>query len=157
MNFERANQKSLCLIKRPLPAIKISQVEQGDRVVRSLTERLLEVPHCFIWLSLLGRDHTKIVPCLWIIRAQLQCLFNILTRLLKIISSQVERAQVVIGFRIIRFLSDDLLEGGGRRVEVAMLEERHPVGEVIALERIVIEHPTERKRFLYAIGCGGSG
>ena len=104
---------------------------------------------------MLGRDHTKIVPCLWIIRAQLQCLFHILTRLLKIISPQVERAEVVIGFRVFRFLSDDLLEGGGRRVEVAMLEERHSVGEVIALERIVIAHPAKRKRFSYAIGCGG--
>ena len=37
LNFERAIQKSLCLIKRTLPAIKISQVEQGDRVVRSLS------------------------------------------------------------------------------------------------------------------------
>src|SRR5277367_4238655 len=38
LNLERAIQKRLCLIERALPAIKISQVEQGDRVVRPLAE-----------------------------------------------------------------------------------------------------------------------
>src|ERR1700722_15950551 len=38
LNLERAIQKRLCLVERALPAIKISQVEQGDRVVRPLTQ-----------------------------------------------------------------------------------------------------------------------
>src|SRR6202011_4638407 len=46
-------------------------------------------------------------------------------------------------------------EGGGRRVEVAMLEQRHSVREGIALERIVIAHPAKRKCLSHAIGCGG--
>src|SRR5579859_1545938 len=37
LNFERAIQKRLRLVKRALPAIKISQVEQGDCEVWSLT------------------------------------------------------------------------------------------------------------------------
>ena len=47
---------------------------------------------------------------------------------------------------ILRLGGDNLLEGRRRLFQIAALKHRHPEGEVVPLERVLVEHPAQGKR-----------
>src|SRR5580704_380698 len=101
---------------------------------------MLKVLNGFFRVTFLGSHHAEIVPGLWVVRAQLYGLFEVLARLLKVVSSEAESSEVVIAFWIAGFGGDDLLKRFCRLVEVAVLEQGYAIGKVVALERALLKH-----------------
>src|SRR6266702_6782215 len=109
-------------------------------------------------MALLRRDHSEIVPSLRIVWLELDRLLEILSCLLKVILAQIESAQIVVGICAPRLGGDYLLKGLGGLVEIAMLEHRYAVGEVVAQECVLHKHSAERQRFQHAVSCcNGNG
>src|SRR5437588_2676875 len=103
-------------------------------------------------LTLLRGQHAKIVPGFRIVWAQLDGLFEVLPRFWQGILAEFESAKIVVCLWILRLVIDDLLEGGGGLVEIAMLKHGDPVSEIIALEDVLVEGSGEGKGFPNPIG-----
>src|ERR1700730_13757981 len=110
-------------------------------------ERVLEITDRVVGLALLRGDHAEIVPGFRIIGAQLDGLLEILAAFGEGVFAEVERTEVVVRLRLIRFRCDDLLEGCDGLIKIAALEERDSVGEIVALKGVFfVERSCEGKR-----------
>src|ERR1700730_3893275 len=98
----------------------------------------------------MGVDHAENIPGLRIIGTQFDRLLEVLACVFKDVSPQIERAQVVMGFGIIGFGGDDLLERRLCLLQIPVLKEGHSLSEVIALEPTLEESSGKRQRLLYA-------
>src|SRR5882762_620002 len=101
---------------------------------------MFEVANGLVRLTFLGGHHSKIVPRFRIVRTELYRLLEVLPRAVETVSPEIECSQIVIGLGILRLAGDNLLEGRRRLFQIAALKHRHPVGEVVPLERTLVEH-----------------
>ena len=105
-----------------------------------------------ISLTLLRGQHAKIVPGFRIVWAQLDGLFEVLPRFWQGILAEVKSAKIVVGLWILRLGINDLLEGSGGLVKIAVLKHGNAVSEIIALEDVLVEGSGEGKGFPNSIG-----
>ena len=103
-------------------------------------------------LIFVRRNHSEIVPGFGILGTQLHRLFQIFARFGEGISTEIQRSQVVKGFGIVGLGGDDLLERCFRLFQISMLEKRHAIGKVVALERALEKRSGERQCLAHAIG-----
>ena len=129
------------------PSVDVPEIEQCNGIAGSKRQSLLKVLNCFVCVALLSCHHSQVVPRFRIVRTKLEGLFEIATRLRKIISPKAQSAQVVIAFRVIRLCNDDLLKRLCGRLEITMLEHRDPIGKIIPLGTTVVEVSWEGQRF----------
>src|ERR1700756_1694456 len=134
-----------------LAPIYIPQIEESDRKAWPESQRLLKILDRLVCFTLLGCNHPKIVPCLRIVRSKFERPLKILARLLWLIFSQVEGAKIVIGVSVVWFRRDHFSKGLGRLLQVAVLNHRDAVGEVVALKCVLREQSPEGKRPLHSI------
>src|SRR3954462_12074637 len=129
-----AYEQLLCISEHFLPAVYVAEIQQCDRVFRSEPQGLLEVAHRFIGFAAFRRDHAQIVPRLRMAGFQPHSFFEISSCLPELLSAQAQGAEVVVGLRVVRFSSDDLLKRISGRVEVPTLKKCDSVSEVVPLK-----------------------
>src|SRR5438552_5804866 len=150
--FQGATQQFFRVRKISFPAVKVSEIRQRDGIIWAQEQGLLEVADSLVRMTLLGIKHPKIVPSFWVLWTQFQRLLEILARAGEIISSKIQRSQIVVGFGIVRLGCNDLFERRLGLIQVAVLKECHPISEVITLKRFLVKGSRQRKRFANAIG-----
>src|SRR5436190_19435983 len=106
-----------------------------------------------ISLTLLGCQHSQIVPRFWIVRTKRDRLFERMARIGKGFLSQVERSEIVMSFGIIGFGRDHLLKGFLRLFQVASLKECHAIGKVIAPKLTLVKRCGEGMSLAHAVFC----
>src|SRR5438067_9092596 len=104
-------------------------------------------------LTLLRGQHAKIVPGFRIVWAQLDGLFEVLPRFWQGILAEVDSAKIVVGLWILRLGINDLLEGSGGLVEIAVLKHGNAVSEIIALDRKSTRLNSSHVSISYAVFC----
>ena len=103
---------------------------------------------------LLSRHHAEIVPGFGIVGTQFDGLFEIPARLVEIVSSQVECAEVVIGIGIVGLRRQiTWRKVSAAWSQISVLVHCHAKGKVVALEDPAPGSSLERERFVQAIGC----
>src|SRR5437899_4748312 len=80
-----------------------------------------------------------------IVWTQLHSLLKVLPCAAQIGFSQIQRSQIVVSLGVFRLGRDDLFERRRRLVQVSTLEHRYAESKVVALKRILVEHPVERQ------------
>ena len=62
-----------------------------------------------------------------------------------VIAAQLERAQIVVSLRDVGLRGNHLLKRSGGLIEIAVLEHRHTIREIVALKCILLKLPIKRK------------
>src|SRR5450631_3616007 len=102
-------------------------------------------------MTFLRREHSKVVPRFRIVGTKLHRLFQISARFLHGIASKIESSQIVVSLGIVWLFCDYFLERLRRLIQIAVLEERDPISEVVPLKRALVERSLKGQRPVNAI------